>query len=53
MNEKVKPKQRHRRIDTEKMADYVCVVAFEGRPRGKFEVNLDKCAWYKLQEADE
>ena len=49
---KAKPKQRHRRVRPGRMAEYICIAAFEGRPRGKFEVNLDKCAWYKL-EADE
>ena len=52
--EKVKPKQRRRRVNTKKMAQFMVVVAVDGyAPVGTIEVDLKKCAIYELQEGDE
>ena len=49
----VRPKQRHRRLDPDKMAEYIVVFAWTGpRTRGKWEINLDKCAWYKAEASE-
>ena len=53
-DKKVKPKQRRRRVNTKKMAQFMVVVAVDGyAPVGKIEVDLKKCAIYELQEASE
>ena len=52
-SEKVKPKQRHRRVNPKKMARFMAVVAVEGyAPVGKIEVDLTKCAIYRLEASE-
>lgn len=51
--EKVMPKQRRKAIDAKRMADFMVVVAVEGyAPVGKIEVDLEKCAVYRLERDD-